>query len=243
MVAKRWSSERIRRALSLLGGLNADQAYEFRAGKEDAIVSDTSIWRIVFSKRFRIGTAMLWVAFFTGNGMFYVLASWLPTVLKESGVPVSGAALYSSLFPLGGAVGAIVCGRLMDKVNPHTAVSAAWCLAGMFTFALASVIGDPGLLPFAIAAIGFMVGAGLVSIPTLAATFYPTQARASGVAWMAGFGRLGGIAGAYIGAIMLGAGLSGAEVIRALVAPAVIASIAIAMKGMSVNPLPAVAKA
>ena len=36
------------------------------------------------------------------------------------------------------------------------------------------------------------------SLPALAAAFYPTRGRATGVAWMMGIGRLGGIAGSFL---------------------------------------------
>src|SRR5258708_36011410 len=36
------------------------------------------------------------------------------------------------------------------------------------------------------------------SMPALAAPFYPTQGRATGVAWMLGIGRFGGIAGSFL---------------------------------------------
>ncbi|TXR14205.1 aromatic acid/H+ symport family MFS transporter, partial [Escherichia coli] len=38
--------------------------------------------------------------------------------------------------------------------------------------------------------------------------YYPTTARAAGVAWCAGFGRLGGILGPLLGGILLGAGIA-----------------------------------
>lgn len=36
------------------------------------------------------------------------------------------------------------------------------------------------------------------SMPALAAGFYPTEGRATGVAWMLGIGRFGGIAGSFL---------------------------------------------
>jgi MFS transporter, AAHS family, 4-hydroxybenzoate transporter len=36
------------------------------------------------------------------------------------------------------------------------------------------------------------------SMPALAAAFYPTQGRGTGVAWMLGIGRFGGIAGSFL---------------------------------------------
>ena len=38
--------------------------------------------------------------------------------------------------------------------------------------------------------------------------YYDTPARAAGVAWCAGFGRLGGIVGPLIGGVLIGAGIA-----------------------------------
>jgi AAHS family benzoate transporter-like MFS transporter len=48
-----------------------------------------------------------------------------------------------------------------------------------------------------------------VLIYGLVSNYYPTRARAAGVAWCAGFGRLGGIVGPIVGGVLVGAGVGG----------------------------------
>ena len=43
-----------------------------------------------------------------------------------------------------------------------------------------------------------VMNAAQASMPALAAGFYPTEGRATGVAWMLGIGRFGGIAGSFL---------------------------------------------
>jgi AAHS family 4-hydroxybenzoate transporter-like MFS transporter len=45
---------------------------------------------------------------------------------------------------------------------------------------------------------GTIMNTAQSSMPALAAAFYPTQGRATGVAWMLGIGRFGGIAGSFL---------------------------------------------
>ena len=45
---------------------------------------------------------------------------------------------------------------------------------------------------------GTVMNTAQSSLPALAAGFYPTQGRATGVAWMLGLGRFGGIAGSFL---------------------------------------------
>ena len=55
-----------------------------------------------------------------------------------------------------------------------------------------------------------------VLIYGLVSNYYPTTARAAGVAWCAGFGRLGGIVGPIIGGVLVGAGVGGSDRLPAL---------------------------
>ncbi len=55
---------------------------------------------------------------------------------------------------------------------------------------------------------GSIMNGAQSSMPALAAGFYPTQGRATGVAWMLGIGRFGGILGAFSGAFLMQAQLS-----------------------------------
>jgi len=61
-------------------------------------------------------------------------------------------------------------------------------------------------------AIVAVVGLGTSGTQTLiygfVANYYRTNVRAAGVAWCAGFGRLGGIGGPMLGSTMIGAGLA-----------------------------------
>ena len=57
-----------------------------------------------------------------------------------------------------------------------------------------------------------VVGLGTSGTQTLiygfVANYYPTRMRGAGVAWCAGFGRLGGVAGPLLGGALLTAGLA-----------------------------------
>jgi AAHS family 4-hydroxybenzoate transporter-like MFS transporter len=58
----------------------------------------------------------------------------------------------------------------------------------------------------------------------LAANFYPTEGRATGVAWMIGMGRIGGVTGALVGAALMGLGWQFGSVFSLLAVPAMIAA-------------------
>jgi AAHS family 4-hydroxybenzoate transporter-like MFS transporter len=189
--------------------------------------------RLILSPAFRTGTLMLWLTYFMGVLVFYLITSWLPTLIKESGLSLREASLLTALFPLGGTLGTVACGWLMDRMNPHRVIGTSYFFAGVFVWALGQGVGHPGILPTLTFLSGFFVGSSIVSMPALAAMYYPTQGRASGVAWMLGIGRFGGIAGAVLGGFLLQVGLDMVSILGVLAVPALIGAAAVFYKDMA----------
>ena len=78
----------------------------------------------------------------------------------------------------------------------------------------------------AIFAAGFCVVGGQIAANALAAGFYPTSVRATGVGWALGIGRVGSIIGPLVGGVLLTQKWSAAAVFMAAAAAALIASLA-----------------
>src|SRR5260370_9928927 len=71
------------------------------------------------------------------------------------------------------------------------------------------------------------------SMPALAAAYYPTRGPATGVAWMLGIGRFGGIAGSFLVAELSARQLGFSEIFAVVAIPAVIAMSALIIKHYS----------
>lgn len=71
------------------------------------------------------------------------------------------------------------------------------------------------------------------SLPSLAAAFYPTQGRATGVAWMMGTGRFGGVLGSFLIAELTRAKLDFGEIFSIVAVPGLIAMLALLLKELS----------
>lgn len=65
----------------------------------------------------------------------------------------------------------------------------------------------------------------------LAAAYYPTASRATGVSWAHGVGRIGSLCGTFGGALLVDAGLSFEVLFGVLMLPAVLAAAVIFFKG------------
>ena len=144
------------------------------------------------------------------------------------GISLSRASLIGRV-QVGGTIGAIVIGRLMDRANPHSVLGVAYRRRR-----LVSLIGIAAATPWLIALAvrgRFCVSGAQVGANALAAAFYPTAYRATGVSWALGVGRSGSIAGSFLGGAMLAQGWGLPTVYGLVAIPAVISGAAILILG------------
>jgi AAHS family 4-hydroxybenzoate transporter-like MFS transporter len=157
----------------------------------------------LFTEGRALMTALLWVMYFMNLLDLYFMANWLPTVIHDRGFSISQAALITTLLQIGGIVGGLTIGRTIDRrAGSHRILAFAYAGAGLFV----ALIGSMGAL-WAIAATVFGAGFFVVGAQHGANAFtagaYPTQARAAGVGWALGIGRIGSIIGPVIGGVLL----------------------------------------
>jgi AAHS family 4-hydroxybenzoate transporter-like MFS transporter len=190
-------------------------------------VGSTAPLSVLFSKHYRLGTYLLWLTYFMGLLVYYVLTSWMPTLMREAGFTLKQAALMTALLSLGAGLGPLICGWLMDRMNSYRVVAVSYALAGCFVWAMGYSLGSVDALPWLIFTTGVFLAGALTSMPVLASSYYPTAARASGVAWMFGIGRFGGVIGAFIGGPLLSAGFSIGHILALLAIPSFVAGAAL----------------
>ncbi|VCU70857.1 4-hydroxybenzoate transporter PcaK [Pigmentiphaga humi] len=187
--------------------------------------------RQLFDPQLRRGTLLLWVMFFMCMLIIYLLSSWLPTLIKNTGRSLQDASLVTAMFQVGGTVGAITLGRLMDSFNPQRVLAIAYVVGAAFIAMIGHGAASTVLLVLAVTVAGFCASGGQVGANALAAGFYPTPNRATGVAWALGIGRIGSIVGSMSGGWMLTAGWGMEAVFEAVAVPAVVAAVAVVLMG------------
>jgi AAHS family 4-hydroxybenzoate transporter-like MFS transporter len=187
----------------------------------------------MFESRFLVGTLMLWLTYFMGLLLYYLLTNWMPALVHDAGYSVGQAAVATALFPLGGVIGAIFCGWLMGRANATRVVSGAYLLTAVLLLVMARSTSNFGYLLSITFLAGLAMNGAQTSMPALAAASYPTYGRASGVAWMLGVGRIGGIAGAFGGGLLTQAGVSLKEIVSGLTVAAAVSALALLSKDIT----------
>ena len=234
MVEKNYPEERIREALHRVQPAVTELPLTTTGVSDESekLARARSSIGVVLSSELLVGSIMLWLAYFMGLVIFYALINWMPVLLKDAGVAPSTAALVSALFPLGG-FGAILSGWLMDRFNANLIIAACFALTAAAVYAIGQSTGNIVLLMLVVLGAGTIMNTAQSSLPTLAAAFYPTNGRATGVAWMMGIGRFGGIAGSFLVAELSRRDLSFSQIFTIVAISGLVAATALVIKQLA----------
>jgi AAHS family 4-hydroxybenzoate transporter-like MFS transporter len=164
--------------------------------------------KYLFTEGRAFGTVFLWFPYFVSLLLIYFIGSWLPALLNEAGMSASVAVIASTFFTIGGTIACLAEGFLMNHFGAGRILLLEYALATAFVAALAVIPRSLALVIFLTFASGFLVIGAQAGLNALAARFYPTSIRSTGVGWALGVGRLGSIAGPLLGGMMLGIGWS-----------------------------------
>ncbi|WP_225770019.1 MFS transporter [Inquilinus sp. Marseille-Q2685] len=187
--------------------------------------------RHMFTPDLVTGTLLLWLTFFMSLLVYYLLTSWLPTLLKTAGQSHQSAALIALMLPIGSTVGAIGIGYLMDRLGAHLTLAAGYMLAAVFIVLLGLSADNLWLLVLAVFGAGVGTGGSNTGLNALSASVYPTASRATGVSWANAIGRTGSLVGSVVGGYLLNIGWGLDAVFAAAAVPALVAAITITVKG------------
>ena len=154
-------------------------------------------WAGLFSAEFAIAAIVLGLTSATALLLVYSLNTWLPALMT----PLLGERASLALLLVlngGAAIGGIGAAYLADRFGAKPTVAVCF-LIGAISIFLVTTTQLIGLLLLVIAVVGLGTTGTQTLIYGLASNYYPTRVRNAGVAWVAGFGRLGGIGGPVLG--------------------------------------------
>ncbi len=195
--------------------------------KTPAIDKKAQVFKL-FSKGYAQGTLMLWLTYFMGLFVIYLLNGWLPTIMRTGGLSLEKAAITAGLFQLGGTLGGLLVGSLMDHFQARKKVIGLFYLMGMCCLLAEGIFGfGPTLLGMLVFVSGLCVNGAQTGLQAFSPSFYPTEMRATGVSWMHGIGRSGAIISSSMGGLLLGAFPGTTSIFIVLSVPALFAALAI----------------
>ena len=161
--------------------------------------------RHLFTEGRAVITLLLWVAFFIDYFVLLGVLIWSPTLLKATGMSVGQASAGLAFNDVGGVVGCLVAGYLIDRFGPSRILVATF-LAAFAAIALTGYAA-PSFASVAVleALDGLFIGGAGAGLIAFAALLYPAEMRSTGVGWGLGIGRLGGASGPLLGGTLMAA--------------------------------------
>lgn len=180
----------------------------------------------LFTEGRATGTVLLWVPFFMNLLLLYFFVNWLPGLLRESGLPISAGVRATFMFSLGGIIGSLIQGRLMTWQGAFAVLLAEFAasVALITTMAFAASF---AIMMTATLILGITIQGAQAGLNALAASFYPTSVRSTGIGWALGVGRIGSIAGPTLAGVLLSMNWTPQQIFLTGIGPAVIAALTI----------------
>ncbi|WP_175823696.1 3-(3-hydroxy-phenyl)propionate transporter MhpT [Burkholderia sp. BCC0419] len=202
--------------------LPESRAYLDVAGTQAA---RTSVARTLFGDGRTTSTVALWVSYFCTLIVLYFLLNWLPSLMASRGLDRAHVGLVQIAFNVGAGLGALGIGAALDRMRASRVVGGMYVGIVLSLATLAAAPGFASLAAAAFAAGMFVVG-GQSVLYALAAIYYPTAMRGTGVGAAVAVGRLGSVVGPLAAATLLAAGRSAPVVIGASIPVTLVAAFA-----------------
>ena len=172
------------------------------------------------------GTLLLWIVSFMNLLNLYLLTNWLPTITRDAGVNPTAALLVGVAFQVGGTIGTLGLAYLSRRLSFVTVLEISFAVAA----ASIALTGQPGL-PLAMLFVvvfvsGWCISGSQPGVNTLAASYYPTELRSTGIGASLGVGRVGAIAGPVLAGFAISLKWTNHQIFLAAAVPAVVSVLA-----------------
>jgi len=195
------------RALSARTGVEVPEAVATAEGTVVAVTEGRAGFAGLFGRHYLFATLVLGLMSGTGLLLVYSLNTWLPELMLRAGFNARGSLSFLLVLNGGAILGALGGSQMADRFGPKPVVAACF-LIGSLAIALLTLGLPLGVLLAVVAIVGLGTSGTQTLIYGFVANYYRTNVRGAGVAWCAGFGRLGGVGGPLLGGFLIGGGFA-----------------------------------
>jgi len=187
-----------------------------RSEVADTATETPRVGVVLFGEDRTLATLLLWASCAFTLFVVYLLLNWMPSLVVAKGFSGSQAAMVSMTLNLGGALGVLIFGAIVDKGYPRRAIIGSYLALLLSLIGLVAVSRYPVMLLVAGCTGFFMLGCQLV-LYALAAEYYPTLCRGTGLGAMVSVGRIGAVSAPFAAGVLLSAGYDATAVLSTAV--------------------------
>ncbi|MFE7837327.1 MFS transporter [Streptomyces sp. NPDC057474] len=229
LVARGRDPERIRNVLAALAPDRDNSHVDLTAGPADA--PEQKVPAIVLSRPYLATTLLMWLCYFILLGVVFLILNYLPLMVERSGLTAARTGVVVGLFGWGSLCGQVLASFVLKRLDRFQALTLALALSVLAVYVMGAAVPGYAALLVEVFAFGLCLGNSAATLTAVGALAYPTSARATGLGWMSGVGRLGTLASGLLGGIMIGAGWSISQIFFVMGVPLALAVLAAVLVG------------
>ncbi|MER5185313.1 aromatic acid/H+ symport family MFS transporter [Streptomyces sp. NPDC002896] len=180
-------------------------------------------YRSLWGPRYLRATVLISLLYLFLQFVVYALNFWMVTLLVNRGLSLATSYGYAIEQALAATLGGFIIGWFLDRLDRRVVLAAAFAAGGvcLVLFGLTSSVAALYVLN---ALAGALIIGGQNTVHILVMDAYGIEARATGLGWALGIGRLGALLGPLIGGYLLALDLPFPMYFVVFAVPAVLAS-------------------
>jgi MFS family permease len=183
----------------------------------------------------RFRTLMLWIGYACLVAAYYFVNTWTPKIIATSSGRDTLGVTVGVVANVGGIIGCLLFGALALRFHTRRLLVSALVLSAVTYIAFGLVF---QVLSAAIAIallLGILTTAAIAGFYSYTPEVYSTRARATGMGWMIGAGRLMSIVAPILVGVLLDGGLRPENVFFLFAIPLAVAALCVVALGISVR--------
>jgi AAHS family 4-hydroxybenzoate transporter-like MFS transporter len=181
------------------------------------------------AKPYRFATAVF-AGLYTVNALaLYMLSSWLPTLLPQSGFSLAQAARMAGMVQAGGLVGGILISLFLDRGKAMAGLMGAYGLVLIMLVGFSLIAPDIWVWGAMLLIVGSGIAGAHMALMAVGTSFYPAHVLSAAIGFAVAVARLGAVAGPMLGAALVGAGASPQIFFLVMAAPVLVCGLGVVL--------------
>ncbi|SDO98226.1 MFS transporter [Desulforhopalus singaporensis] len=152
-------------------------------------------------------TLLLWIVCSGALYLLWVLNTWSPTLLKNSGATVQQYSFAYSLLCFGAMISSLFVGWTMDRINPFRVLQTGFVFAAfsLIAFGIGAESGSFAVIAILSVVCGIFINGSQTGTLAVATLSYPADIRATAIGWAYAVAKIGAMMAPVAGGYMLAA--------------------------------------
>jgi len=212
--------------------LQESSAFEHRG---DEALPKAGSFAAIFAAGRATKTLLLWLSFFLGLLLLYLLLNWLPSLLVSDGLSRMQAAAAQIGFNIGGTLSALLIGYFLGGRFRNGAIIVTFVAVPILLVILAKAPTNIEFIVTTVFSRGCAIMASQAFLYSMAPVAYPTSIRGVGVGCAVAAGRVGSIVGPKLGGFLKAAGHSPSQLLLDLLPLVIVGCISALLLAWNAN--------